>query len=61
MKGQEENTTNIYVLMNNIVFRFFNLTLSRTDFFALFNRKEKFPSGCQTAKPWDMSKIILGE
>ena len=28
IKGREEGTTNIYVLMNNIVFRFFNLTLS---------------------------------
>ena len=59
IKGREEGTTNIYVLMNNIVFRFFNLTLSRTDFFALFTRKETLQPGLQMAQPKDMSKIIL--
>ena len=61
MKGRKEGTTNVYVLINNIVFRFFNLTLSKSEFFALFNRKETFQSGFQTAQPWDLSKIILGE
>ena len=60
IKGREEGTTNIYVLMNNIVFRFFNLTLSRSDFFALFTRKETLQPGLQMAQPKDMSKIILG-
>lgn len=59
IKGREEGTTNIYVLMNNIVFRFFNLTLSRSDFFALFTRKETLQPGLQMAQPKDMSKIIL--
>ena len=61
MKGREEGLTNIHVLMNNYVFRFFNLALSKSEFFALFNRKEKFQLGGQNAQPWEMSKIILGE
>ena len=61
MKGREEGTTNVHVLMNNYVFRFFNLTLSKSEFFALYNRKENFQPGWQNAQPWEMLKIILGE
>lgn len=61
IKGREEGLTNVYVLMNNTIFRFYNLTLSKSEFFALFNRKETFQSGLPSAQPKDMSKIILGE
>lgn len=61
MKGREEKSSNVHVLMNNTVFRFYNVTLSKAEFFSLFNRKEVFQSGYQTAQPWAMSKIILGE
>ena len=61
MKGRGEGLTNVHVLMNSTIFRFLNLTLSKTEFFALFSRKETFQSGLPSAQPWDMSKIILGE
>ena len=59
MKGREEGTTNIHVLMNNTVFRFFNVKLSKSVFYTLFNRRENFPPGNQIAQAWEMSKIIL--
>ena len=61
MKGRGEGLNNVHVLMNSTIFRFLNLTLSKTEFFALFSRKETFQSGLPSAQPWDMSKIILGE
>ena len=38
-KGREEGTTNILVLMNETIFRFFNLSLTKVEFFSLFNPK----------------------
>ena len=58
-KGREEGTTNILVLMNETIFRFFNLSLTKVEFFSLFNRKEVFPSNLKSAQPWDLSNIIL--
>lgn len=58
-KGREEGTTNILVLMNETIFRFFNLSLTKVEFFSLFNRKEVFPPNMKSAQPWDLSNIIL--
>ena len=47
------------ILMNETIFRFFNLSLTKVEFFSLFNRKEVFPSNLKSAQPWDLSNIIL--
>lgn len=60
MKGKEEGTTNVHVLIKNNVFRFFNLKLTKAEFFTLFNRKEAFPKGNKMPNPWEMKQIIIG-
>ena len=59
-KGREEGTTNVLVHMNDLIFRFFNLSLTKSEFYGLFNRKEILPENSKYAQPWILSEIILG-
>lgn len=59
LRGREDGTTSIYVFINNTIFAFYNLTLSKKDFYYLFNRKENLPTNITPVKVRDISLIIL--
>jgi hypothetical protein len=59
-KGKIEGTIQVVVLMKEYIFNFYNLTLSKEEFFSLFNKRSKFNyRNFTVTRPVNLVNIIL--
>lgn len=59
-KGKTEGTIQVVVLMNDFIFNFYNLILTKEEFFSLFNRRSKLNiNNFTAARPINLVNIIL--